>query len=148
MGGASRARPAAGFQGFVARRAGAAGAFSAVLLYVGVAAANAQQTTPPSTGELGRIEFAHTSSAKKFVEIDLSPAMFADLFGIGDAALSGVADALQNSPQAKEGSQAIQFAAQKAASANPASCNVKTTAVANASPVAPASKSVSGGEGM
>jgi cytochrome c peroxidase len=37
-----------------------------------------------------------------------------------------------------------QFAAQKAASANPASCNVKTTAVASASPVAPAS----GGEGM
>ena len=36
-----------------------------------------------------------------------------------------------------------QFAAQKAASVNPASCNVKTT-VANASPVVPAS----GGEGM
>ena len=100
--------------GFVARRAAACGAFSAVLLYVGVAAAYAQQTTPSSTGELGRIEFGHPSSAKKFVEIDLSPAMFADLFGIGDGALTGIADALQNSPQAKEGSQAIQFAAQKA----------------------------------
>jgi hypothetical protein len=58
-----------------------------------------------------------------------------------------------------------QFAAQKAASANPISCNVKTTTVANASPmsrgihsvalpesrnlpITPASKSVSGGEGM
>ncbi len=101
-------------QGFVARRAAACGAFSAVLLYVGVAAAYAQQATPASSGELGRIEFGQPSSAKKYVEVELSPAMFADLFGIGDAALSGVADALQNSPQAKEGSQAIQLAAQKA----------------------------------
>lgn len=38
-----------------------------------------------------------------------------------------------------------QFAAQKSASANPASCNVKTTTVADASPVTPASKSVSRG---
>jgi cytochrome c peroxidase len=41
-----------------------------------------------------------------------------------------------------------QFAAQKAASANPVSCNVKTTAVADDSPVSPASKSVGGAEGM
>jgi cytochrome c peroxidase len=41
-----------------------------------------------------------------------------------------------------------QFAAQKAASANPASCNVKTTTVANSNPIAPASKSASGAEGM
>lgn len=40
-----------------------------------------------------------------------------------------------------------QFAAQKAASANPISCNVKTT-VAASSPVAPAQKSIGGGEGM
>jgi len=38
-----------------------------------------------------------------------------------------------------------QFAAQKDASANTISCNVKTTTVANASPVPPASKSVSSG---
>lgn len=40
-----------------------------------------------------------------------------------------------------------QFAAQKAASANPVSCNVKTTTVA-ASPVTPTAKSIGGGEGM
>jgi cytochrome c peroxidase len=40
-----------------------------------------------------------------------------------------------------------QFAAQKAASANPVSCNVKTT-VAASSPAAPSSRSISGGEGM
>lgn len=41
-----------------------------------------------------------------------------------------------------------QFAAQKAASANPASCNVKTPTVAASSAATPASSSVSGGEGM
>lgn len=40
-----------------------------------------------------------------------------------------------------------QFAAQKAASANPASCDVKTPAVAASNPAAPASNFVSGGEG-
>ena len=105
------------FQSFAARRAGALGAFAAVLLYVGVAAAYAQETTPQSSATLGRIEFNHPGAAKKFVEVDLSPAMFGDLFGIGDAALAGVAEALSDSPQAKEGSQAIQMAAEKAAAA-------------------------------
>lgn len=41
-----------------------------------------------------------------------------------------------------------QFAEQKAASANPVSCNVKTTTVAASSPAAPSSSSVSGGAGM
>ena len=105
------------FQSFVARRAGALGAIAAVLLYVGVAAAYAQETTPQSSDTLGRIEFNHPGSAKKYVEFDLGPAMFGDLFGIGDAALAGVVDALSDSPQAKEGSKAIQLAAEKAAAA-------------------------------
>jgi cytochrome c peroxidase len=41
-----------------------------------------------------------------------------------------------------------QFAAQKAASATPASCNVKTATVAASNAATPASGSVSGGEGM
>jgi hypothetical protein len=93
------------------------GAFSAVLLYVGVAAAYAQESAPPASAELGRIEFNHPGNAKKYVEFNLGPEMFGDLFGIGDAALSGVAAALSDSPQAKEGSQAIQLAAAKAAAA-------------------------------
>ena len=105
------------FLSFAARRAGTLGAYTAVLLYVGVAAAYAQETTPPSSETLGRIEFNHPGSAKKYVEFDLGAAMFGDLFGIGDAALAGVVDALSESPQAKEGSQAIQMAAEKAAAA-------------------------------
>lgn len=105
------------FPSFIARRAGALGAFTAVLLYVGVASAYAQETTPQSSDTLGRIEFNHPGSAKKYVEFDLGPAMFSDLFGIGDAALAGVAEALGDSPQAKEGSDAIKMAAEKAAAA-------------------------------
>ena len=105
------------FQSFLARRAGSIGAFAAVVVYVGVAAAYAQETTAPSAANLGRIEFNHPGTAKKSVEVDLSPDMFGDLFGIGDAALAGVAEALADSPQAKEGSQAIQMAAEKAAAA-------------------------------
>ncbi len=100
---------------FVALRGGALGAFSAVLLLVGVAAAHAQETATRSSAKLGRIEFNHPSAAKKYVEINLSPDMFGDLFGIGDAALAGVVDALSQSPQATEGSAAIQQAAAQAA---------------------------------
>ena len=105
------------FQLFAARRAGAMGAFAAVMLYVGVASVHAQESASASSDNLGRIEFNHAGTAKKYVEFDLGPDMFGDLFGIGDAALSGVVDALSDSPQAKEGSQAIQMAAEKAAAA-------------------------------
>jgi hypothetical protein len=105
------------FQALLARRAGSVGAFAAIVVYVGVAAAYAQETTPQSSVTLGRIEFNHPGVAKKSVEIDLSREMFGDLFGIGDAALAGVVDALSESPQAKNGSQAIQQAAEKAAAA-------------------------------
>jgi len=103
------------FQAFVARRAGALGASAAVLLYVGVAAAYAQETTPQSSAEVGRIEFNHPGAAKATVEVDLTRDMFGDLFGIGDAALAGAIDALAESPQAKEGSAAIQQAAAQTA---------------------------------
>jgi len=99
----------------VARRAGTLGAFAAVLLYVGVAATNAQETTPSSSANLGRIEFNHPDAAKATVEVDLSRDMFSDMFGIGDAALAGVAEALSQSPQAQEGSAAIQQAAAQTA---------------------------------
>lgn len=105
------------FQSFAARRAGTLGAFTAMLLYVGVATATAQDSSTATQSEVGRIEFDHTGTAKKSVEINLSPDMFGDLFGIGDAALAGVAEALSASPQAKEGSQAVKTAAEKAAAA-------------------------------
>lgn len=104
-------------QSFAARRAGSLGAFAAVLLYVGVASSQAQESSSRSTADIGRIEFTHSGTSDKFVEINLSPAMFGDLFGIGDGALAGIADALQNSSQVKEGSEAIKLAAEKTAAA-------------------------------
>lgn len=105
------------FHSFAVRRAGTLGAFTAVLLYVGVAAATAQDSPTASSGEVGRIEFNHAGTAQKSVELDLGADMFGDLFGIGDAALAGVAEALSGSPQAQEGSEAVKMAAEKAAAA-------------------------------
>jgi hypothetical protein len=102
---------------FAARRAGSLGAFAAVFLYVGVASSQAQESASSTPAELGRVEFTHTGTSNKFVEINLSPDMFGALFGIGDGALAGIVDGLNDSPQAKEGSQAIQLAAEKAAAA-------------------------------
>jgi Domain of unknown function (DUF4252) len=102
------------FWSHLAHRAGTLGAFAAVIMYVGVAAAYAQETTP-SSANLGRIEFNHPGAAKATVEVDLTRDMFSDMFGIGDAALAGMAEALGQSPQAKEGSEAIQQAAAQAA---------------------------------
>lgn len=104
-------------QTFAVRRAGPLGAFAAALLYVGVATSQAQESSTTTAADVGRIEFTHTGTSNKYVEINLSPAMFGDLFGIGDGALAGIVDALNDSPQAKEGSQAIQLAAEKAAAA-------------------------------
>ena len=75
-------------------------------------AAGAQEAT---SAKLGLIEFNHPGTAKATVEVDLTRDMFSDLFGIGDAALAGVTQALTDSPQAKEGSAAIQQAAAQAA---------------------------------
>jgi hypothetical protein len=103
------------FQHLLVRRAGAIGAFTAVILYVGVVAAYAQDASPAAAENLGRVDFDYPGAAKASVEIDLSRDMFGDLFGIGDAALSGVIEALTQSPQAQEGSEAIKQAAAQAA---------------------------------
>lgn len=105
------------FHSFAARRAGTLGAFTAVLLYVGVATATAQDSSVASSDEIGRITFDHAGNAQKSVELNLGADMFGDLFGIGDAALAGVAEALSSSPQAQEGSDAVKMAAEKAAAA-------------------------------
>jgi hypothetical protein len=105
------------FQSFAARRAGTLGAFAALVMYVGVATATAEENSTASSGEIGRIDFDHVGTAQKSVEVNLGSDMFGDLFGIGDAALAGVAEALSSSPQAQEGSEAVKMAAEKAAAA-------------------------------
>jgi hypothetical protein len=99
----------------LARRAGAIGALAAAMLYVGVTTAFAQESQRTAAENNGRVDFDYPGTAKASVEIDLSRDMFGDLFGIGDAALAGVVEALTQSPQAQEGSEAVKQAAAQAA---------------------------------
>jgi hypothetical protein len=103
------------FHLFAVRRAGTLGAFTAVLLHVGAAAATAQETASSSADTIGRIEFDHPGAARATVEVDLTQGMFGDVFGIGDAVLAGAAEALGDSPQARDGVAAVQQAAAQTA---------------------------------
>lgn len=81
------------------------------------AAANAQETASAEAASIGRVEFDYHGEAKATVEVDLGREMFADLFGIGDAALLGVSQALSQSQEAQQGSDAVRMAAEQAAAA-------------------------------
>lgn len=82
-----------------------------------VATAGAQRAAFAADAPTGHIEFDYPGAAKATVEVDLSRDTFGSLFGIGDGALAGVAEALSQSTQAQEGSETIRQAAQQAASA-------------------------------
>jgi hypothetical protein len=99
---------------FVARRAGTIGAIAAVL-FCSLAAANAQESNEQS-GPAGRIDFNLDSMPAPTVEVDLSQGMFHDLFGIGDAAVAGVAETLLQSSENGSG-EGTRMAAQQLAAA-------------------------------
>jgi hypothetical protein len=81
------------------------------------ATAGAQDVSITTGAPAGRIEFDYPGEAKATVEVDLGRDMFGDLFGIGDAALAGVAEALAQSNEARDGSDAVRLAAEQAAAA-------------------------------
>jgi hypothetical protein len=62
---------------------------------------------------VGRIDFDDASLPPANVEIDLGEGMVSDLFGIGDAALEGVIDALSQNTAANEHPQSTQMAAEQ-----------------------------------
>ncbi|HVT29177.1 MAG TPA: DUF4252 domain-containing protein [Lacipirellulaceae bacterium] len=66
--------------------------------------------------EVGRINFSEADLPPANVELDLSQGMFGDLFGIGDAAIAGVAEALAKSSTG-ESSEGTRMAADKLAAA-------------------------------
>jgi hypothetical protein len=73
-------------------------------LILGIAAtAPAQSTESSAKGPAGRIDFEAANLPTAKVEVDLSQEMFKDLFGLGDAAIAGVAETLMNSREAKSG---------------------------------------------
>jgi hypothetical protein len=65
---------------------------------------------------IGRIDFGKASLPPANVELDLSQGMFGDLFGIGDAAIAGVAVALSKSSTG-EHAEGTRMAAEKLAAA-------------------------------
>ena len=65
----------------------------------------------------GNVDFDYADAPAPNVELDLSQGMFHDLFGIGDAAVAGVADALAKSSGAQQGAEGAKMAAEQMAAA-------------------------------
>jgi hypothetical protein len=63
---------------------------------------------------IGRLNFEAANLPEANVEVDLSQDMFRDIFGVGDAAIAGVVEALQKSPEKGDTAKEIQMAAQQA----------------------------------
>jgi hypothetical protein len=76
--------------------------------------AYAQAEETAKNAPIGRLNFEAANLPEANVEVDLSQDMFRDLFGVGDAAIAGVVEALQKSPGKGDSAEAIQMAAQQA----------------------------------
>lgn len=99
---------------FLVRRAGRCAALAAVV-YFGLVAAYTQAYAAGSDSTPGRIDFDDASLPPATVEIDLSQGMFGDLFGLGEAAVAGVAESLRQSAGQSAGAEGTQMAAEKLA---------------------------------
>jgi hypothetical protein len=74
------------------RRAGAVAAIAGLLFCSG--AVQAKTSDSEGSDGIGRINFEKADLPPANVEVDLGDGMFRDLFGIGDAAVAGVAESL------------------------------------------------------
>jgi uncharacterized protein DUF4252 len=97
----------------VSRHAGAIAAVSGLLICTALVHAKPADSSdgPP----IGRIDFENANLPAANVELDLSQAMFGDLFGITDAAVAGVAETLSSSNAGGQGEGAKMAAEQLAA---------------------------------
>jgi Domain of unknown function (DUF4252) len=89
----------------------------AAVLFCGLAAAQAQSAAAENGSPAGRIDFDDADLPPATVEVDLSQGMFNDLFGLGDAAIAGVAESLLESAEATEGAEGTRLAAEQLAAA-------------------------------
>jgi hypothetical protein len=69
----------------------------AAITFTLAAAAQSQSWAADESSPVGRIDFQSLKLPEATVEVDLSQDMFRDLFGIGDAAIAGVAETLMKS---------------------------------------------------
>jgi hypothetical protein len=81
------------------------------------AVAHSQATAAGDAPTVGRIDFESAKLPEANVEVDLSQDMFKDLFGIGDAAVAGVAETLLKSTNSGEGARGVRMAAEQLESA-------------------------------
>jgi hypothetical protein len=103
-------------QVLMARRAGNRSAIAALVLSV-AAAAHAQPAETTPAAPAGRINFGDLDLPPATVEVDLSRQMFSDLFGLGDAAVAGVAETLLKSADGNKGAEGTRLAAEQLAAA-------------------------------
>ena len=78
-------------------------------------AARGEDLGSKSAAAQGNVDFDYADAPPAVVELDLSQGMFHDLFGIGDAAVAGVADALAQSAGTKSGAEGAKMAAEELA---------------------------------
>jgi hypothetical protein len=91
------------------RRAGMIAAIAGLMFYAAIA-----QAKPSESGDaaVGRIDFNSANLPPANVELDLSQGMFTNLFGVGDAAVAGVAETLMKSAQG-EHAESLHMAAEQ-----------------------------------
>ena len=99
-------------QSLVVRRVCRLAAFAAVL-YVSVGAIATQAVAADAASEVGRIDFDDANLPPATVEVDLSEGMFGDLFGLGEAAVAGLAESLQKSAGRDSGAEGTRMAAEQ-----------------------------------
>lgn len=68
---------------------------------------------PTEKNVTGRIDFEGADLPPANIEVDLSQGMFSDLFGIGDAAIAGIADTLSQNSDGNKHPEATQVAAEQ-----------------------------------
>ncbi len=83
----------------ISRRAGTIAAMAGLLFYTAIVHAKSPESSNGSA--VGRINFDDANLPPANVELDLSQGMFGDLFGIGDAAVAGVAETLLKSTKSE-----------------------------------------------
>jgi hypothetical protein len=88
-----------------------------VVVYFGIVAAYAQAFAAERTSAPGRIDFSEANLPAATVEVDLSEGMFGDLAGLGEAAIAGVAETLQQASGSNRGSEGTRIAAEQLAAA-------------------------------
>jgi len=100
------------YRSLVGRCAGSMAVCAAFLLH-GVAATCAQSTDAAGDAPTGRIDFDAANLPAANVEVDLSQEVIKDLFGIGDAAVAGIAETLFNAADVNDEAQTTRLAAEQ-----------------------------------